>query len=145
MDVRSGEDQAKSRDAGILERVAKRRVIRLTTIGRKSGLPRTVKVWFIVQGPGEIAVQHVRGIPQWYRNLLKDPHVQVDFGEFVVRGLAEPIRERTEIEQVLRKIRGKYGLLAQLLQLWGTKNAVAARIQLDWTSLGAPDGGLANR
>lgn len=111
--------------------IAQRRVVRLTTVGRKTGLPRTVKVWFVVTGPREIAVQHVRGPNvHWYRNLEKNPAVRVDFGEGEVRGQATVVRNPEEIQQILRAVRRKYGLVAWLLQMFGTKNAVAAKIEL---------------
>ncbi len=111
---------------------ARQRVIRLTTIGRKSGLPRTVQVWFVVTGPGEIAVQHVRGpTAQWYLNLKKHPEVTVDFGDGPVHGYAQVVNDRAEVQRILREIRRKYGLIAWLLQLLGTSKAVAAKIRLE--------------
>lgn len=120
-----------SEDDVDLSRYARRRTVRLTTIGRRTGQPRTVKVWFIVSGPREISVQHVQGADaNWYRNLLRNPQVFVDFGDGPLPGKAHPIESRAEIEAVLSRIRRKYPL-AWLFQLFGTGRAVAARIEIE--------------
>lgn len=114
-----------------VHQLERRRVVRLTTVGRKSGAPRTVKVWFVFLAPDVIAVQHVRHpTPNWYRNIVHNPQVVVDFGELALEGRAEPVTDRNDIGAILRKIRAKYGFLAWLLQLWGTGDAVAARVRL---------------
>ncbi|MCX8073824.1 MAG: nitroreductase family deazaflavin-dependent oxidoreductase [Candidatus Binatia bacterium] len=111
--------------------ILKSRVMRLTTVGRKSGKPRSVKVWFVPVGGDEIAVQHARApAPHWYRNIEQNPNVTLDFGSLVVRGRAIPVTDPKEVEEILRRVREKYGLLARLLQLFGTKGAVAVRIKL---------------
>ncbi len=116
---------------GALAELKRQRVLRLTTVGRKSGLPRTVKVWFVFLSPDLVAVQHVRPpVPQWYRNILRNPRVVVSFGGVTCEGMAEPVTDRNEIDEILRKIRKKYRLFAWLIQLWGTERAVAATIRL---------------
>lgn len=114
-----------------LSHVAHRRTVRLTTTGRRTGQPRTVKVWFVVTGPREVAVHHVQGdSAHWYRNLLRNPGVMVDFGDGPLRGRAQVIESRQEIQQIVRRIRRKYPL-AWLFQLFGTSRAVAARIEVE--------------
>ncbi|GBD27769.1 hypothetical protein HRbin30_03124 [bacterium HR30] len=123
----------------LLEELERRRVLYLTTVGRKSGVARKVKVWFVFLAPDIVAVQHVRPpLPQWYRNILKNSQVVVDFGGFTCEGTAEPVSDRGEIQAILQKIRRKYGLLAWLLQLWGTSEAVAVRIRLNRKAMVAP-------
>jgi len=117
--------------AGDLARYTKRSTVQLTTVGRTSGLPRTVKVWFVVVGPQRIAVQHVRGADaNWYRNLSKNAAVQVDFGDGAIAARAIPVTERSAIRRILALIRRKY-LMAWVLQACGTRNAVAAEIELE--------------
>lgn len=115
-----------------LQEVARRRVVRLTTRGRKTGKPRTVTIWFVPAGPSSIYVQHAgRGPAQWYQNLLCDPSVTVDFGTGPLPAKAAPVRDPTEIQRVLRLVRRKYPL-AWFFQLlgWG-RQAVAAEIALE--------------
>jgi deazaflavin-dependent oxidoreductase (nitroreductase family) len=108
-----------------------RRQLRLTTRGRKSGSPRTVTVWFVIADEAKLFVQHASRAPaQWYRNLLREPAVQVDFGDGPLEAMAEPILDEKEIRRVLKLVRRKYRS-AWLIQLLGRKaEPVAAEIQL---------------
>jgi deazaflavin-dependent oxidoreductase (nitroreductase family) len=100
---------------------ARKRTIGLTTRGRKSGRPRTVKVWFVVAGPRSIFVQHASSAPaQWHRNLVADPAVEVDFGGGPIAGRAKPLSDPQQIREVLRLVRRKYPF-AWLIQLLGRK------------------------
>ncbi len=115
-----------------LRTVAKRRTVRLTTRGRKSGQLRTVKIWFVTADQESIYVQHVsRGAANWYRNLLRTPSVTLDFGDGPLAAHAVPITEPDMIREVLRKIRRKYPL-GWVFQLLGwNRTALAAQITLD--------------
>ncbi|MBI3784888.1 MAG: nitroreductase family deazaflavin-dependent oxidoreductase [Deltaproteobacteria bacterium] len=113
-----------------LQKYARVSTVQLTTIGRKSQQPRTVKIWFVVIDSQRIVVQHVRGDDaNWYRNLVKNPEVDLDFGDGAIHAIGRPIRGRDEIRDVLRLIRRKYWM-AWLLQAFGTGNAVAAHVDL---------------
>lgn len=111
---------------------ARKRTVRLTTRGRRTGRPRTVKIWFVASVPNRIYVQHASRTPaQWYRNLVHDPEVQLDFGSGPLPARATPITDRTKIQQVLRMIRKKYPF-AWVFQLLGwNRQAVAAEIVLE--------------
>ena len=115
-----------------LHKHANTRVVRLTTRGRKSGQLRTVTVWFVVAGPARLYVQHSsHTLAQWYRNLLRDPTVTVDFGDGPVPGRATSVTDREIIQDVLRRIRRKY-VFAWLFQLLGRhRQAVVAEITID--------------
>jgi deazaflavin-dependent oxidoreductase (nitroreductase family) len=110
---------------------APRSTVRLTTVGRKSGQKRTVTIWFVVADPQRIYVQHVRGADaNWYRNLLKTPSVELDFGDGPLAGHATPISDRDAIRRVLRLVRRKY-LAAWLVQLLAIgRRPVAAEISV---------------
>jgi deazaflavin-dependent oxidoreductase (nitroreductase family) len=108
---------------------ADRKTVRLTTRGRSSGQPRTVTIWFVADGPRRILVQHVTSAPaNWYRNLLKDSAVTVDFGSGPIAARAAPITDAQRVQQVLGAVRRKYWS-AWLIQLLGRRSpAVAAEI-----------------
>ena len=111
--------------------VAGTRIVQLTTRGRKSGLPRTVKIWFVVATPLSIYVQHTNPKPaDWYRNLLREPAVTVDFGSGPVPARARAVTDPAEIERILAAVRRKY-IAAWLFKLLGwNRYAVAAEISL---------------
>lgn len=55
-------------------------VLLLTTIGRKSGEPRTAPLLFIEDGSNVIVVGSQGGLPKdplWYKNLVANPHCEV--------------------------------------------------------------------
>jgi deazaflavin-dependent oxidoreductase (nitroreductase family) len=111
--------------------LARTRIVHLTTRGRKSGTPRTVKIWFVIATPNSIYVQHTNPKPaDWYRNLLREPAVTVDFGSGPVPARARPVTDPAEVERILALVRRKY-LAAWLFKLIGwTRSAVAAEIIL---------------
>ncbi|SHL18447.1 deazaflavin-dependent oxidoreductase, nitroreductase family [Pseudonocardia thermophila] len=67
------------------------RLLLLTTTGRRSGTPHTAPMAFFRHGDTPVvfasnmgAAQH----PQWYRNLLADPHVTVELPDETYQGRA---------------------------------------------------------
>ncbi len=105
------------------------KTVRLTTRGRKSGVPRTVTIWFVTDGPRRVRVQHVAPTPaQWYRNLLADPQVTLDFGQGPITARAQAITDAAAVQQVLASVRRRYWT-APLIQWMGRKGTpVAAEI-----------------
>ena len=114
-----------------LQGIAQRKIVALTTRGRKSGQPRTVKIWFVTDGPDRILVQHASRAPaNWYMNLVRNPDVSLDFGDGSVAGRASAITDPAGVKRVLRLVRRKYPL-AWIIQLlgWG-RQALAAEIRV---------------
>jgi deazaflavin-dependent oxidoreductase (nitroreductase family) len=108
---------------------ARRKTVRLTTRGRKSGQPRTVTIWFVADGERAISVQHTTAAAaQWYRNLLADPAVMVDFGDGSLAGRATPIADPAEVQAVLARVRQKYWSAWLIRLLARGASPVAARI-----------------
>ena len=109
----------------------RRKTVRLTTRGRKSGQPRTVTIWFVADGANRILVQHATSAPaNWYHNLVHDPTVRVDFGDGPVSARATPILDPQQIRQVLALVRRKYWS-AWLIQLLG-RNAKSVAAEIRW-------------
>jgi deazaflavin-dependent oxidoreductase (nitroreductase family) len=109
----------------------RRKTVRLTTRGRKSGQPRTVTIWFVVDGPGRVRVQHVAPKPaQWYRNLVVHPDVTVDFGDGPIAARATPITDPAEIRRVLAAVRSRYWT-APIIQ-WLARRASPVAAEITW-------------
>ena len=74
----------------------------VTTIGRKSGEPRTVPLLHLPDGDRVLLVASQGGLPkhpQWYRNILAEPRVTIQVGRRVrhmVAREADPV-ERAEL------------------------------------------------
>lgn len=91
-----------------------------------------MKIWFVPSPSNGIYVQHSSPKPaNWYRNLLAEPRVEVDFGDGPRSGRARPVADAASVREVLRLVRRKYPF-AWLFQLigWG-RRAVAAEITLE--------------
>jgi deazaflavin-dependent oxidoreductase (nitroreductase family) len=76
-------------------------VLLLTTTGRKSGLPRVTALQF-EEVSGLIYLGSSRGVrADWFKNLAKDPCVQVQVGSRRLRATAEPITDKVRIADFL--------------------------------------------
>jgi deazaflavin-dependent oxidoreductase (nitroreductase family) len=52
----------------------------LTTIGRVSGRPHTIEIWFAVYGEAIYMLSGNLNRSDWVRNVVKQPRVEVRFG-----------------------------------------------------------------
>ena len=93
-----------------LARVASESTLEITTIGRKSGTPRTKPIWFVYD-QGALYIQSGKdGKTHWYRNLQKTPQMQLKIGQLVLTGKAHFVTDLAEIERVHDLFRSKYSL-----------------------------------
>lgn len=105
--------------------------VELTTTGRKSGEPRTVTIWFVVDQQGRLYVQSGSGgKADWYLNLLKTPAVGARIAELVMGGVARPIDDLTEVARVHELFRQKY-LRARLTGWFGGEVGHGKVVQID--------------
>ena len=90
--------------APTLAKLRDQREVKLTTIGRRSGKPHTVPVWFVVDGE-RIYLSTLDPSRDWVRNAKTNPDVRFDFGGTVLAGqlrtVGDPALE-TRIGQALR-------------------------------------------
>ncbi len=84
----------------------------LTTIGRKTGLPREIEIWFVsFDGKYYVLAEH-REKAQWVRNIRANPRVRVRVGEKSFDATARVLdktRDRATYEKAQRLEREKYG------------------------------------
>lgn len=83
--------------------------MRLTTVGRRSGMERTVMVGYFADGPNLVTMAMNgwgEAEPAWWLNLQADPDVQVDLrdGPRLVTGRAADGEERDRIWARWREI-----------------------------------------
>jgi deazaflavin-dependent oxidoreductase (nitroreductase family) len=83
--------------------LAKDRVIDITTIGRKTGEPRRIEIWFH-RVDGRYYITGTPGRPRdWYANLVAHPGFTFHLKESAVADLpatARPVTDRAEREKV---------------------------------------------
>ncbi len=92
-------------------------VLLLTTTGRKSGLPRQTRLQYEKDG-GVIYVAAARGQQaDWFRNIVANPRVEVQFEGQSLRGLAEPITDSIRIADFLELRLKRHPLMIRLMLL----------------------------
>ena len=103
-------------DPKVREALEKDLVIDITTIGRKTGQPRRVEIWF----HNLDGIFYITGLPGsrgWYANILADPRMTFHLKETTTADLparATPITDTAEKRHVMERICTKQGTLGQL-------------------------------
>ncbi len=92
----------------MLDSIADARTLKITTLGRQTGKPHTVTIWFVAHG-GKIYVStNDLKLRDWARNLLANPEVSMEVAGQQLRGRACLIEDE-ELRGVVADIRrGKY-------------------------------------
>lgn len=92
--------------AGILK---SRCVMKLTTTGRKSGLPRETGVSFMPVD-GKYVVFAGWGVrSDWYRNLLANPEVTIQVGQEKLQATAVPVEDPARRQALMQQMRTRSG------------------------------------
>jgi deazaflavin-dependent oxidoreductase (nitroreductase family) len=90
---------------------------RLTTVGRSSGQPRTVTIWFALGADCIYLTGGPEG-PNWSRNARAHPDVELQIGGTRLRGRARVVDDESEAAAIRRRFTERY-LLARLSRLFG--------------------------
>ena len=64
------------------ESVADKQVLYLTMMGRKTGLPREIEIWFVVWCERLYLFAETGEAPGWVKNIRREPKVTVRIGEW---------------------------------------------------------------
>lgn len=96
------------RAGGPIEGMHRDRLVLLTTTGRKSGEPYTTPMMFHPDGNRTLVIASNIGAPQhpdWYLNLVANPHVTVEIGDEKYDAIAMPAEgeERERLWGMLKK------------------------------------------
>ncbi|HEU5102021.1 MAG TPA: nitroreductase family deazaflavin-dependent oxidoreductase [Roseiflexaceae bacterium] len=87
-------------------RLGGKNIVLLTTIGKKSGQPRTKPLFHLKQGSSYFVIASAGGSdknPAWYANLLANPKVTLEDHGRTISGVASTVEgsERARIWQIL--------------------------------------------
>jgi deazaflavin-dependent oxidoreductase (nitroreductase family) len=109
-------------------RLAQESEIHITVTGRKTGVPITNTVWFVLEGD-KLYLLPVKGTDsQWLKNLLANQHLKLSVaglaGQFKAMTTADPHRMASLVE----KFRKKYG--AEDIRQYYSKFDVAVIVEL---------------
>jgi len=91
---------------------SKLKYLYLTTVGRVSGQPREIEIWFVKsQGKLYILAEHFRGA-QWVKNIDRNDRVRIRVGDEEFEATArvlDPERDRATWRTAQRLSNEKYG------------------------------------
>ena len=92
-----------------LDALKKGSEIQLVVKGRVTGNESSRPVWFVLKDH-QLLLLPVTGIKtQWYKNIVKNPQVRIVMGGHSYTGLAEPIKGKHGISEVIELFKTKYG------------------------------------
>jgi deazaflavin-dependent oxidoreductase (nitroreductase family) len=83
------------------------RTVELTTVGRRTGKPHTVPVWFVVDGD-TLYLNTLDPTRDWVLNAKKTPAVRLDFGSIVLAGELATVADPALEARVRQWLRDKY-------------------------------------
>lgn len=96
--------------------MARARTTLFTHIGRKSGKPYQVKIWFVVDGD-RIILGTANIERQWVRNVQKTPQVKLAIAGDTFEGIARFLSDPAEHERAMSRIQAKYWIFYPLHRL----------------------------
>lgn len=92
------------------ERLTRYRQIKISVIGRKSGLTISIPVWCVLEGK-KVYLLPVRGSDtQWYKNVLQNPLIRIDARGVGAEFRAAPMANARDVKSVVERFREKYGV-----------------------------------
>jgi deazaflavin-dependent oxidoreductase (nitroreductase family) len=80
----------------------------VATVGRRSGNPHEIEIWFGVIGEVMYLISGNGPTSDWYRNALASPEVSVNLAGSLHRGLARPVIDADERRAVGDMMGAKY-------------------------------------
>jgi deazaflavin-dependent oxidoreductase (nitroreductase family) len=98
-----------ARNNSLTDRLSRSREINIGVTGRKSGRIISIPVWFVVEDD-KLYLLPVHGSDtQWYKNVLKNPKIQIQAGGAAAEVKVVPITKSAQVSSVVEKFRAKYG------------------------------------
>jgi deazaflavin-dependent oxidoreductase (nitroreductase family) len=89
-----------------------KKVLHLTTVGRRTGLPREIEIWFVVHGDRLYLFAETGEAAAWVKNIRCNPEVAVRMGELRISATARVLDREVDRElwaQVAAIANRKYG------------------------------------
>ena len=105
----------------------------LTTIGRVTGRPHTIEIWFAIEGHTLYMLSDARARSDWVKNLLRTPQVTVRIADERFEGLARVVEEGEEDELARRLLVDKYERTTGSLSNW-RRTALPVAVELHQTA-----------
>jgi deazaflavin-dependent oxidoreductase (nitroreductase family) len=97
-----------------LHGVADKQVLYLTTIGRTTGLPREIEIWFVVYGERFYLFAEMGEAAGWVKNIKRNPKVTIRIGEWQIDATARVLDRQAD-----RKLWDQVAVMANHKYGWG--------------------------
>jgi deazaflavin-dependent oxidoreductase (nitroreductase family) len=94
--------------------VADQQVLYLTTIGRKTGLPRQIEIWFVVCRERFYLFAETDEAAGWIKNVRRNPNVAIRIGKRRIDATARVLDRETD-----RRLWDEVAALAERKYGWG--------------------------
>jgi hypothetical protein len=91
-----------------LSRLKQSSEVRITVRARISKRYVSAPVWFAVDGGKAVLVPMKGSDSNWFKDLKKDPHIELNVGDMTIPLKANLVRNPKQVEKVLDKFRAKY-------------------------------------
>jgi deazaflavin-dependent oxidoreductase (nitroreductase family) len=91
------------------DQLSKSSELNITVTGRKSGRAISIPIWFVLED-AKLYLLPVQGSDtQWYKNVLKNPALQIEARSAQAEFEAIPITDAARVSEVVARFRDKYG------------------------------------
>jgi deazaflavin-dependent oxidoreductase (nitroreductase family) len=97
-----------------LQSIADKQFLYLTTIGRATGLPREIEIWFVVCHKCLYLFAETGEAAGWVRNIRRNPKVTVRIAEWQIDAAARVLNRHAD-----RKLWEEVASIANLKYGWG--------------------------
>lgn len=111
-----------------LEHLVAEEICHLTTIGRVTGRPHQIKMWFALN-EHTLYLLHEGERADWVKNALQQPNVTVSIKEVVFTGMARLVSDHEEDALARQLIAQKYQKSKDHLVQW-LRNAFSVAVDL---------------
>ena len=81
-----------------IQDIADKQVLYLTTVGRRTGLPREIEIWFVVYRDRFYLFAEAGEAAGWVKNIRRNPEVVVRIGERQIGATARVLARETDRE-----------------------------------------------
>ena len=115
-------------DSEFLKNLTLTREIEITVTGRKTGRSISTPIWFVHEGESLYLVPVKGTDSNWYKNALAKPAIQLTAKGTKITVNANPIPDSAKVNQVVEKLRSKYG--AEEVKKYYSKLDAAVEVRL---------------
>ena len=102
----------------------------LTTIGRRTGRPHRIEIWFAVEDGRVFMLAGGRERADWVRNLKADPRIRIELGDDIYAGIARVLDPGLSEDQRARELLVAKYRKGDDLDEWG-RTSLAVLIEFD--------------